>query len=160
MTSAPSPSAGETRYRETLWAPLPWWLGGVLFCGVVWWAIYVATSATTALIGGAVAAGAVVPLLVRYGGVRVEVDGTGLRVGRASLPWRYVGAATPCDASRTRELLGPGADARAYLVVRPYIRGAVQVTVEDDRDPAPYWLISTRHPGVVAAALASRGMPN
>jgi Protein of unknown function (DUF3093) len=160
VTSARLPTAGEARYRETLRAPLSWWLGGLAFCGVVWWAIFVATSSTPALVGAVVAAGVVVPLLVRYGGVRVEVNSHGFRVGRASLPWRYVGAATPCDASRTRELLGPGADARAYLVVRPYIKGAVQVAVVDERDPAPYWLISTRHPGVVAAALAPRDMPN
>jgi hypothetical protein len=160
VTSARLPTASEPRYRETLRAPLSWWVGGLAFCGVVWWAILVATSSTTALIAGVVAAGVVVALLVRYGAVRVEVDSIGFRVGRASLPWRYVGAATPCDASQTRELLGPGADARAYLVVRPYIKGAVQVAVEDERDPAPYWLISTRHPAVVAAALASRDMPD
>jgi hypothetical protein len=31
----------------------------------------------------------------------------------------------------------------------------VKVVVEDDTDPAPYWLFSTRHPARVIEALAT-----
>lgn len=156
----PQRSSSATGYTETLWPPVSWWLGGLAFCVVVWWAVLVATSPLLAACAAAITAAGVVAWLSRYGGVRVRVDSAGLRAGRAHLPWRYVGAATPCDAAETKHLLGRGADARAHLVVRPYIPGAVHVVVDDERDPAPYWLISSRRPGVVAARLAEGRVPD
>jgi Protein of unknown function (DUF3093) len=38
-------------------------------------------------------------------------------------------------------------------VMRPYLKRAVRVTVRDDRDPAPYWLLSSRDPEHLAAAI-------
>ena len=45
------------------------------------------------------------------------------------------------------------ADARAYLVLRPYLKRAVKVEITDPADPAPYWLVCTRHPEELAKAL-------
>ena len=50
-------------------------------------------------------------------------------------------------------LAGLEADARAYLLLRPYLKRAVRINVRDDRDPAPYWLVSTRDPDRLAAAV-------
>ena len=47
-------------------------------------------------------------------------------------------------------------DARAYLLIRGWIPGLVRVELDDPDDPTPYWLVSTRHPVRLAAAL-SRG---
>ena len=47
------------------------------------------------------------------------------------------------------------ADARAYLLLRPYLKRAVKVEITDRADPAPYWLISTRHPEELAQALVA-----
>jgi hypothetical protein len=41
---------------------------------------------------------------------------------------------------------GRDADARAYLLLRPYLKRAVRVEITDPADPTPYWLVSTRHP--------------
>jgi len=41
----------------------------------------------------------------------------------------------------------------AFLVIRPYLKSAVQVAVEDPADPTPYWLLSTRRPDRLVAAL-------
>ncbi len=57
------------------------------------------------------------------------------------------------DADATRRLAGVEADARAYLLLRPYLKRAVRVDVTDPADPAPYWLLSTRQPDELAAAL-------
>jgi hypothetical protein len=48
---------------------------------------------------------------------------------------------------------GVDADARAYLVLRGYCGGAVKVEVDDPGDPTPYWLVSSRRPLQLAAAL-------
>ncbi len=55
--------------------------------------------------------------------------------------------------------MGSEADARAYLLVRPYLKRAVRVTVVDPADPTPYWLVGTRHPEALAAALNGGGTP-
>lgn len=88
-----------------------------------------------------------------YGSLVVEADDTGLGVGPAHLDAEHVGAVRALDAAATRAALGPQADARAWLRVRPYVRTAVMVEVDDPADPTPYWLVSTRDPHAVAAAL-------
>ena len=60
------------------------------------------------------------------------------------------------DADRTRRVSGPEADARAYLLLRPYLRQSVRVEITDPADPAPYWLVSSRHPRALASALNTR----
>ena len=68
----------------------------------------------------------------------------------------------PLDADATRRAAGVDADARAFLLLRPYLKRSVRVEITDPADPAPYWLVSTRHPDELAAALQSAtdpGMP-
>jgi len=48
---------------------------------------------------------------------------------------------------------GPELDARAYLCLRGWIAAGVRVPVLDPRDPAPYWLVSSRRPAELAEAL-------
>jgi hypothetical protein len=45
------------------------------------------------------------------------------------------------------------ADARAYLLLRPYLKRAVRIEITDPADPAPYWLLSTRRPDQLAGVL-------
>ena len=52
---------------------------------------------------------------------------------------------------------GRDADARAYLLLRPYLKRGVRIDLTDPSDPAPYWLISSRRPDGLAAALAKAG---
>ena len=41
----------------------------------------------------------------------------------------------------------------AYLLLRPYLKRSVKIRVRDERDPAPYWLVSSRDPEHLAAAI-------
>ena len=77
-----------------------------------------------------------------------------LRAARAHIPLEHLGPAEVLDAEATRLALGPEADARAFLVTRPYLKRAVRVPVTDPADPTPYWLVGSRHPDALAAALA------
>ena len=75
-------------------------------------------------------------------------------MGRAVIEHRYIGAAPRAlDAAETRSRSVCEADARAHLVLRPYVSTAVEITLDDPADPVPYWLISTRRPTELAAAL-------
>jgi hypothetical protein len=76
------------------------------------------------------------------------------------LPRDVVGSVDVLDHEATRRVLGPDADARAFLVTRPYVRSAVKVEVADAADPTPYWIVSSRAPEQLASSLRRRGVPD
>ena len=142
-----------TTFAERLTAPLSWWLSAAFF-GVVWgWILLVATNWPIAITVGVTVAAIGLGTVARYGSVRIAVGDTGLAVGRATLDSPHIGSIAVLNRAEYRRRLGIDADARAYLVTRPYLDRGVLVTVEDTQDPAPYWLISSRHPEKLAAAM-------
>jgi hypothetical protein len=110
------------------------------------WLAAAVTGVLVALTGG---------LFVGYGAARVSVREGVFRAGRAQVPVRLVGQVTALDPADTRRLAGVDADARAYLLLRPYLRRAVRVEIADPADPTPYWLVASRRPAQLAAALES-----
>lgn len=152
MTAAPPD------YVETLHVPVSWWVLGTLFATTVGWVFLVAVTWQAALVGGMMAQALVATVLWRYGSVHVVVDDGGLRAGRARLPHRYIGAVIPLDEASTQAVAGVDADARALLVLRSYCRGAVKVDVDDDADPTPYWLVSTRRPDDLSRCLTAKSV--
>ena len=145
-------------YRERLVAPLSWWVVALAFGLICGWLMLVATNQSIA-IGTTVVASVVAGTLVwSYGSVVVEAGPHGFRVGPAHLPSAHIGAVEVLDARGFREQLGPHADARAWLRTRPYIEAGVRVEVADPSDPAPYWLVSSRRPQALAAALRQTGV--
>jgi hypothetical protein len=79
-----------------------------------------------------------------------------LRVGSRRLPLASAGEVAALDETQTRALRGPRADPSAVLVVRPYLPESVYVEVASrpaaSQGP-PYWLIATRKPAELAAAI-------
>jgi hypothetical protein len=98
--------------------------------------------------------GLVAAAFLTYGSASVTVADGHLRAGRARIELEHVGRAVPLDREAARRAAGVEADARAYLLLRPYLHQAVRVEITDPADPAPYWLLGTRHPDHLAAALA------
>lgn len=141
-------------YDERLHVPLRWWVQGTMLVASAWLAAAVAMPALGALAVAAVGGCLTTVFLLGYGGARVQVADGRLRAGRAEIPTTLLGAATPLDRAGTRRQAGVDADARAYLVLRPYVKCSVRVDLDDPADPTPYWLLSTRHPQALAAALA------
>ncbi len=89
----------------------------------------------------------------------VAVDASGLHAAGAVLPPWAMGQATVLGRAEVARQRGPGSDARLYVVLRPWSAArAVLVEVRDPDDPHPAWLISSRRPESLAAAVAgSRG---
>ena len=144
---------GPVGYDERLHVPLRWWALLTMFLATVLLAFLVATPPWVAFTVTATLCALAVAVFVSYGAARVSVhDGT-FRAGRAQIPVALLGAAVALDAVASRRLAGVDADARAFLLLRPYVKRSVRVPVEDPADPAPYWLVSTRHPDRLAAAL-------
>lgn len=146
---------GAPAYDERLGVPLRWWALATMFLASVLIAFLVATPPWVALASVAVLLGLLVAVFVGYGAARVTVSDGVLRAGRARISVRHIGAVQPLDAESARLLAGRDADARAYLLIRPYLRRAVRVDIEDPRDPTPYWLVATRHPDRLSACLAA-----
>jgi Protein of unknown function (DUF3093) len=140
-------------YEERLRAPVAWWLVGAGFVVTVWWIFFLATPGWLAWLATAVAIAAVAALVGGYGSARVAVHDGQLRAGRAHIGLELCGRVEVLDSDRTRLAGGAEADARAFLLLRPYIATSVRVGIDDPGDPHPYWLLSTRHPERLAAAV-------
>jgi hypothetical protein len=149
----PSPSAPT--YDERLGVPIRWWALATMFLATVLVAFLVATPAWLAAAVTGVLVALTGGLFVGYGAARVSVREGVFRAGRAQVPVRLVGQVTALDPADTRRLAGVDADARAYLLLRPYLRRAVRVEIADPADPTPYWLVASRRPAQLAAALES-----
>jgi hypothetical protein len=140
-------------YAERLTVPLRWWVQGTMFVASLWLAVLAATPEAVAWSVTAVAMAVLVALFIGYGRPRVSVDGTTFRAGRAHIPLDLVGPVTALDADAVRRQAGVDADARAYLLLRPYLKRGVRVDIADPADPTPYWLVSSRRPDALVSAL-------
>lgn len=132
---------------------MSWWAIGLFFAVSFVTAVGFVLDPAISLVGGGLATALVAGGLLWYGGATISVDEDGLRVGRYHLEPEYLGEVIAHPAAATRLRLGRDADRRALLVVRGYIPTSVEVGVADPADPHPYWLVSTRRPDELAAAL-------
>lgn len=141
-------------YREHLRVPLRWWVQATMFLATLWIAFIVSTPAWTAWTATGVLVAVTYAMFWLFGAARVEVADGELRAGRARIPLEYVGNPEPLDAMGTRRVAGVEADARAYLLMRPYLKQSVRVPLLDPADPTPYWLLGSRRPKALAKAIA------
>lgn len=158
MPMSGSPAA-EGEYAESLHAPLSWWLLAAGFAIVVWWVFVLATPVAFAIGAGVVVAVGLGLALWSYGRAGVTVRAGEVAACGARIEIEYCGDAVALDAERTAAVRGRDADARAYLALRPYIATAVRLDIADDRDPTPYWLISSRNPERLVAAIEAARTP-
>jgi len=140
-------------YRERLTVPASWWVVAIIFGAICGWIMVVATTPSLAVAAAITRTAVAGALTWAYGSLTVRADVNGLDVGSAHLDAAYIAAGTPLDGVAFRANLGPEADARAWLKTRPYVDGGVRIDLNDPSDPAPYWLVSSRRPEAVAAAL-------
>lgn len=133
---------------------MPWW-GWLLMIALAGMVGIAYGAAISAAIGWLVFAAIVA--LASWGllalATEVRLDAAGLRVGRVFLEHQYLGAATPLDRAAAVRLRGRDADARAFVVLRAWVKTAVRIEVADELDPTPYWFVSTRQPDRLAAAV-------
>lgn len=85
----------------------------------------------------------------------VSVHDGVLTAGTARIPVEQLGAIDLLSGEELREAIGPKLDARAYLMVRGYIHSGIRVVVADATDPAPYWVITSRKPQTLRAAIVA-----
>lgn len=131
------------------------------------WAIVtlaIAVLAAAELHGGAegwrsVVPYAVLPPLTALGLVllsrrQIRVEEGVLHVPGARAPVTAFGTAEVLEREALRLWLGPNADAAAWVAVRPWQRTALRLPVTDPEDDTPYWVVGTRRPVALLAALS------
>ncbi len=147
--------AGTPDYSERLGVPLRWWVQGTMLVTTFWLALVVAVPGPVAWLVTGAAMALLALVLLALGAPRLTVGDGVFRAGRARIDGVHLGAAQALDAEQTRRTAGVEADARAYLLLRPYLKRAVRVEITDPADPAPYWLVSSRRPEALATALGA-----
>jgi len=140
-------------YTEQLRVPASWWLLGMLSAVIFASTAWAGFSAGGAIASYAVFCGGCAAALLILGHTRIEVCDGELRIGASALPLAAAGEVVALDEARTRALRGPSADPRAFMMVRPYLKFAVYIEVTGEHQDRPYWLIGTRRPAELAAAI-------
>lgn len=152
MPAAEQTYVERPAYAERLGVRGRWWavvLAGAVFASVELFAGF--TGPVIAVIVAAVMVPTIVLLALSMRLVLV-VDRVGIHVGGQTMRFDEMESVEGLDTQRTRLLLGPDADPAARLFVRGYIHESVQVRPLRSQ-PVPYWLVSTRHPDRVTAAV-------
>ena len=144
-------------YRERLRVPVSWWIIAIALAIT----LFVVVAVPVGTFAGALIGGLTLCLLVvgflGYA-APLEVDGERFRAGRASIERAYLGRVETLTGEDARRAFGRDCDPKAYLLLRSYVRGAVRVENIDPRDPAPYWVVATRHPDRLGAALSGNSV--
>jgi hypothetical protein len=85
----------------------------------------------------------------------IEVRDGELVIKRAHIPLEYLGEVTIIPKEKFGYERTRGADPAAFFAITFWISKGLRVEVKDERDPTPYWLISSKRGEALAAALKS-----
>ncbi|GFG49525.1 membrane protein [Mycolicibacterium agri] len=150
------------RYSERLRVPWWWWPPGLGLAALIAVEVNMGVRSLPDWVPYAVLLPVAAVVLVWFGRTEVRVvSGTGpdqeteLWVGDAHLPVSVISRSAEVPRSAKSAALGRQLDPAAYVVHRAWVGPMVLVVLDDPDDPTPYWLISSRHPERVLAALRS-----
>ncbi|CAN5158459.1 DUF3093 domain-containing protein [soil metagenome] len=140
-----------THYRERLW-PAPWLFISTALVIPASLLVFLPINTTAGVIVAIVLYLGCVGLLL-LGSPVVEVTDSDLIAGKARLPLGILGTVEGFTGEEARLERGQRLDARAFLLIRGWVDPVVKIGVDDEADPAPYWLVSTRNPSSLTGAL-------
>ena len=147
-------------YRERLLVPVSYWLLAVpVVVSLGAEAYFFVDGIIPPLVIGLFAV-IVGVFLVHWSAATIEVTGSVLRAGNDTLALGEAGQVLALDERQAAQLRGPKADPAALLLLRPYLKRAVYVGIADPGEGVPYWLVATRHPEELAAAIEAGMRPD
>ncbi|MDG3011402.1 DUF3093 domain-containing protein [Rhodococcus sp. D2-41] len=160
----PAPTADATArtvFSERLWVPIWWWVAGVVVAELLAVEVHMSARSVPWWIPGIVLLPFVAWACLWMGRLRLEVvvdgDGEGeFRIGRAHLPLDVISRTFEVPEEARSAALGRQLDPAAFVQNRSWVKTMVLIILDDPQDPTPYWLVSTRKPAELAAALAPR----
>ena len=133
----------EVIFKEVIKPPL-WLLAFIyfMFLSLVV-AIWAALDNRSALIAWIFSTLAVLAI-ARAARSTIEVTDKELIVGRAHIDLRYISKIEELNTQQMRLLRTRDADPASYLAITFWISTGVKITLQDERDPTPYWLVSCK----------------
>jgi hypothetical protein len=142
-------------YRERLLVPVSYWLIAAPVVVLLGAEAYFFVDGYLPVLTIVLLYVIVAAFLLNWGSVTVEVTGGVLRAGRDTLALSDANEVIALNPEQAALLRGPRADPAAHLLLRPYLKRAVCVRLTEAAADAgvPYWLVSTRHPDKLAAAI-------
>jgi hypothetical protein len=142
-------------YRERLLVPVSYWITAAPIVVLLGAEAYFFVDGYLPVLTIAVLYVIVAAFLLNWGSVTVEVTSGVLRAGRDTLALSDASEVIALNPEQAALLRGPRADPAAHLLLRPYLKRAVCVRLTEAAAAAgvPYWLVSTRHPDQLAAAI-------
>jgi Protein of unknown function (DUF3093) len=142
-------------YRERLLVPVSYWLLAVPVVLTLGGEAYFFVDGFIPLLVIGLLYVIVAAFLVQWSSATIEVTGAVLRAGKDTLALSDADDVIALDEKQAMALRGPRADPSAHILLRPYLKRAVYIGLADPAAGVPYWLVATRHPERLAAAIES-----
>jgi hypothetical protein len=131
------------QFREVIRPPL-WVLAFIYFMFlslvVAVWAALGNRSALAALISTTVL---IIVISIRARS-HISITEAELVIDNAHIEKKYCGEVTVLDRDAMRLMRTRDADPAAFLAIKFWISTGVKIAIVDDRDPTPYWLVSSK----------------
>lgn len=151
-------NATRVVYRERQWVPWSWWIFGALIVALLTGQLAHNRSEIWLWAPGIVLTGTAIWVLLSLSGtvISVEQDEEGVRwlhAGDAVLPDDAISRTLAVPASAKRNAMGRQLDPAAFVVSHGWVPEMAMFVLDDPEDPTPYWLIGSRDPEALIAAL-------
>jgi len=150
-------AAQKLRYRERLWVPWWWWPIGFGLAALLATEVNMGIRALPNWLPYAVLATVAAGVLLWLGRIEVKVtvagDDVELWAGGAHLPVSVMSRSAVVPRTAKSAALGRQRDPASFVLHRNWVGPMVLVVLDDPDDPTPYWMVSSRHPDRILAAL-------
>jgi len=157
VNSPEGPKTIRTLYRERIW-PSPWVFLSTALVIPASLLVFLPINLLAGVIVAITLYGAIVLVLVATSPV-ISVSLNELVAGRARVPVDLISTVTAFDGEEATLQRGRLLDARAWLLIRGWVSPVVKIELSDENDPTPYWIVSTRTPEALVAAVSTAKAP-
>jgi len=146
-------TSGGPGFDERLTTPLWWFVFAAAVAALLGAEIHMGYPGVRSWIGYVVLIPLALVAVWRLGSVRVRVTGGELVAGDERVALEHVGRTQIVPKKEKQQALGPELDPMAHVLHRSWIGPVVRIETTDPASPVPYWVVSTRHPDQLVAAL-------
>jgi hypothetical protein len=154
----PADRPGPAAYSEQLRTPWWWYLGAIAVAVLLGAEFALAVSGWISWVPGAILVPLCVGVVWRLSSGRVAVSGGRVIAGEDELALADIRTAVGLSSTELRHLVGRHSDPVSHTFVRSWVGPGVQLILAKD-SAVPYWVVSTRHPDRLLAALGAASIP-
>jgi hypothetical protein len=150
-------AAEDARYTERLIVAWWMWPAALAAAGLMAAEVHLGYDGLRSWVPYAVLLPLTLALLAWLSRLKIEVRDGELWVDDAHVPASLLTAAEALEPAEKQRALGRDLHPFAFVVHRPWVRRAALILLDDPEDPTPYWIVSSRRPEALIAALGLPG---